>query len=543
MSELIHLEAQPVEVRDLEQRLVAGRIIPYGEQIMVRGKPESFTQGALAGVDTQRTKLFDHHTRGVGKLTQLEERADGAYAEFRVSRTARGDELLELANDGVLSFSPGFIPGSQTRDGVHTQIRAMPEVSLVSMPAYSMAEVLSVREKEGPVPDDVVTETQEASPVVDLAPLEQRMDSLQTGLEKLQATVDIPPPVSTRGISPFRWFYAKFQESFNRKPEYLHRFYEDWEAEKPRILETRWGQEQLEQRAALADVTGDFPGTPGAQTDATGLIAEEYLASLLVNVLDTRRPLLRNLGSFQMPRSGVIRFPVVTQHTLVDARGAQKADIPTRELIVNDLLFEATWFAGGVDVSLELIKMAEIPVLNLIWNDLLGQYAIATEDAVVDALDAAVTAGGWVFTNAVLDTSSYAAFVTQVATQALVVRTNTGAPATRLFVTDAQWVALIAMVDASDRRQFAVDGPSNSDGQVALNAESFTLPGGIVVQHVPGLASAVLTNQEAYLVADGGVDRVESINVQKMGHDIGLLGRIMQVPRIPSGVVIFRTSA
>lgn len=535
MSDLIHLDPQPVEVRDLEKRLVAGRIIPYGEQILVRGKPESFTQGALAAIESQKTKLFDHHSRGVGKIKSLEERQDGAYAEFYVSKTARGDELLELAKDGVLSFSPGFIPGSQTREGVHTRIQAMPEVSLVSMPAYQSAEVLSVREKEGQVPDVEVEEKVEAPPVVDLAPLETRMEGLETQFEKLHTSITAPPPAAQgHNITPFRWFVAQVKSQVNRDDSYQERFMEDWETAKPQILETR---------AALADVTGDFPGVPGTQVDASGLIAEEYLASQLVNVLDTRRPLLRSLGSFPMPRSGVIRIPVVTQHTLVDARGAQKADIPTRELIVNDLLFEAAWFAGGVDVSLELIRMAEIPVLNLIWNDLLGQYAIATEDAVADVFDAAVTAGGFTFGGTALATNTYAAFVTAVATAALVVRTNTGEPATHLFVTDAQWIALIAMVDADGRRILATDGPSNSDAQAAINAEAFTLPGGIIVQHVPGIARAYLTNQAAYKVADGGVERVESINVQKMGHDIGLLGRILQFARIPSGVYVFGASA
>ena len=541
MSELFYLEPQALEVRDLEKREVVGRIVPYGEQIMVRGKPESFAPGSLEDVNFDAVKLLMHHDqkRPVGRLTATEERADGRYGVFRLSKTNAGNDALEEANDGLLSFSPGFIPGTQTREGVHTRIQAMPEVSLVTFPAYQGAQVLSVRESEKAMSDTDVIEVEgtveQFAPVVDLKPIETRMDGFQTTLEKLQSSLEAPAPAAQgHKITPLRWFHAQIQAQQNRDGSYLDRFYQDFEEAKPQILETR---------AALADVTGDFPGTPGAQTDATGLIAEEYVASLLVNVLDTRRPLLRNLGSFQMPRSGVIRMPVVTQHTLVDARGAQKADIPTREFIVNDLLFEAAWFAGGVDVSLELIKMAEISVLDLIWNDLLGQYAIATEDAVADFFDAAVTATGFTFTGTALATATYAAFVSAVATQALVVRNNTGLPATRLFVTDAQWIALLAMVDADGRRILATDGPSNADAQANINAESFTLPGGIVVQHVPGIARAYLTNDAAFLVADGGVERVESINVQKMGHDIGLLGRIMLVPRIPSGVVVYGASA
>lgn len=534
MSDLIHLEPQPVEVRDLEKREITGRVIPYGEQILVRGRPESFTIGALEGITAAKVKLFDHHDRAVGKAIALEERQDGAYASFYVSKTARGNELLELASDGVLSFSPGFVPGTQTRDGVHTRIQSMPEVSLVSMPAYSGAQVLAVREQENPAMSDTPIDTDPAPVVdpVDLSPLETRMDSLATQLDKLQTSVQAPPPAaSAHRITPLRWFHAVVQEQFNKTTEYRERLEEDFQAALPQILETR----------ALDNVVGTYPQAVPS-VDASGLVIEEFIGSQLVNVLDTRRPLFASMGSFPMPRSGVARIPIVTQHTEVAARGTQKTEVPSRSLIVDSALHEAVWYAGAVDIAIELIRTSELSVLDLVWNDLLGQYAIATEDGIADLFDAAVTAGGFTFSGAVLTTTSYAAFAEDVATQALVVRTNTGAPATKLAVTSAQWIDLVAMVDGFDRRQFAAN-PSNSDGTINLNAESFMLPGGIEVFHVPGIARAYLYNGEAFKVADGGPERVEALNVALMGHDLGLLGRIMLVPRIPSGVVVFGISA
>lgn len=535
-DELIHLEPQPVEVRDLEKREITGRVIPYGEQILVRGRPESFTIGVLGDITAAKVKLFDHHDRAVGKAIALEEREDGAYASFYVSKTARGNELLELASDGVLSFSPGFVPGTQTRDGVHTRIKSMPEVSLVSMPAYSGAQVLAVREQENPAMSvSEPTEYTEPAPVadpVDLSPLETRMDSLTTQLDKLQTTVEAPrPAASAHKITPLRWFHAVVQEQFNKTTEYRERLEEDFQAALPQILETR----------ALDNVVGTYPqATPS--TDASGLVLEEFVGSQLVNVLDTRRPLFASMGSFPMPRSGVARIPIVTQHTEVAARGVQKTEVPSRSLIVDSALHEAIWYAGAVDIAIELIRTSEIGVLDLVWNDLLGQYAIATEGALADLFDAAVTAGGFTFTGAALPTATYAAFAEAVATAAITVRTNTGAPATRLAVTAAQWIDLVAMIDGNDRRMFAAN-PSNSDGTLGFTAESFGLPGGITVFYAPGIARAYLYNEDAFKVADGGPERVEALNVALMGHDLGLLGRVMLVPRIPSGVQVFGVSA
>lgn len=536
MSEqLIHLDAQPVEVRDLEKRIISGRIIPYGETILIRGKPESFTQGALADIDVKNVKLFDHHERAVGKAVQLEERSDGGYAEFYVSKTARGDDLLELANDGALSFSPGFLPGSQTREGVHTRLKSMPEVSLVSLPAYQGAQVLAVRESESAMSETIeAPEVEKLEASVDLSPLERRMESIEEGLTKLETSVSAPAPqIQKYNLSPLRWFHAQVQETVNRNSEFVEKLEADFQSALPEILETR----------ALDDVTGYYPqATPSI--DASGLVLEEFIGSQLVNVLDTRRPLFRNQGSFPMPKSGAARIPIITQHTEVALRTVQKSQIATRPIIVDSALHEAQWIAGGVDVALELIRTADLSVLDLIWNDLVGQFAIVSETTITDVWDAAVTATpGFQFTGVALATGTYAAFVSAVVNAALLVRTATGAPATNLFVTSAQWALLLSMVDADGRRILATDGPSNADASAGFNAEAFTLPGGIVVTHVPGIARAYLSNGEAYRVADGGVERVEAVNVAQMGVDIGLLGRVMLVPRIDDGVVVFGISA
>jgi len=85
-NEIVYLTHEaPVEVRDAEQRLISGRIVPYNEQILVRGRPESFAPGSLSGVNPERVRLLDHHDqrKPIGKMVSLEERSDGAYATFR----------------------------------------------------------------------------------------------------------------------------------------------------------------------------------------------------------------------------------------------------------------------------------------------------------------------------------------------------------------------------------------------------------------------------------------------------------------------------
>jgi phage head maturation protease len=84
----------------------------------------------------------------LGRATLLREDRAGLYGEFHVSKTAGGDEALELVRDGALdSFSVGFTPIKQVqRNGVTVRTETgIREASLVTFPAYEDALVGGVR--------------------------------------------------------------------------------------------------------------------------------------------------------------------------------------------------------------------------------------------------------------------------------------------------------------------------------------------------------------------------------------------------------------
>ena len=89
--------------------------------------------------------------RLTGRAIALDDREDGPYASFRVSRTRDGDELLELARDRVyrnVSVVFGELPGGSrvARDGVIERTRAaLMRVGLVERGAYTGAAIVGVR--------------------------------------------------------------------------------------------------------------------------------------------------------------------------------------------------------------------------------------------------------------------------------------------------------------------------------------------------------------------------------------------------------------
>jgi uncharacterized protein len=162
MTVLIREVVTGLQVRgEPDQRVLFGPLIPWNVEARVldRGRMvlETFERGALAGADPARVPLTARHPRDnpelpIGVGVELEERDDAAWGAWRVSRTAAGDEVLELARDGVpLGLSIGFMEvagGSRWSLDRRRVVRTralVDHVAVVRTPAYVGAGVVGVR--------------------------------------------------------------------------------------------------------------------------------------------------------------------------------------------------------------------------------------------------------------------------------------------------------------------------------------------------------------------------------------------------------------
>ena len=160
MTILTREVATGLQVRG-DQRILFGPLLPWNVEARVldRGRivVETFERGALAATDPARVALTITHPRDnaqlpVGVTLSIDERADAAWGEWKVSRTAAGDELLELAADNVpLGLSIGFreVPGgsrwSPDRRCVTRTRAELDHIAVVRTPAYVGAGVVGVR--------------------------------------------------------------------------------------------------------------------------------------------------------------------------------------------------------------------------------------------------------------------------------------------------------------------------------------------------------------------------------------------------------------
>jgi HK97 family phage prohead protease len=155
-----------LEIRGGDGRTITGIAAPFDSPAAIsdiQGRyTETIERGAFARTIAERGSskvklLVQHESRSlpIGRAHVLREDTAGLYGEFKVSKTERGDEVLELVRDGALdAFSIGFRPirDHWSADGsTRTLLEArLDEVSVVSFPAYEKALISAVRQATAP---------------------------------------------------------------------------------------------------------------------------------------------------------------------------------------------------------------------------------------------------------------------------------------------------------------------------------------------------------------------------------------------------------
>ena len=151
-------------------RTLSGIAVPYGETATVLdGTQVRFTQGSLP-VDGKAPKLFMYHdaSQPVGLVTERVDTDAGMLFTAKVSKTAAGDEALELAKDGVIdAVSVGVNPIEFDWDGDVMVVKkgSWVELSLVPVGAFSGATITDVAAAANPDTTQSASSTQEKSVV------------------------------------------------------------------------------------------------------------------------------------------------------------------------------------------------------------------------------------------------------------------------------------------------------------------------------------------------------------------------------------------
>lgn len=498
---MIHEFKAELRPSPVEGTLTA-RIAPFGVQVPYGSGTVEFARGGIEYPPT--VPLTVDHSPGVfarlGVMTRHFETDDGAYAEFQLADTPDGNTLRELLRLGAVSdVSVGIAYDGEFGEAT-VMSGVLDHVSVVDHGRFSVgekpAEVLAVHDDKEPLMAE--TENEATAPVV-----EQFDDSeLRAGLTELADKIDsltveeVTDPEFT-GLEVFAAAYGK-----------------------------RRGIPITNN--ALEDVIGDL-----GSADASGIVPDEYWAGGLQHLVDRRRPLFATAGAAPFPSSGNnLTLPKVTQEVAVAPHSAEKAAVASQALQAVTQSYPLVWFAGAVDISLEIISQSDPSVLQVVASSMLTQYAGQVE---LDATTKVQAAG--THTGAALDTASYAAFVADLITTSDLIEDATGQPGDICGVTSAQWIAILSLMDGGDRRQFAMINPQNADGSGSLTTRGIDV-GGIFVYRAPQALTALQYNQMSYKAGEKSPLQVSVLNVELMGQDTGVLGATVNVTW-PEGIYTY----
>jgi HK97 family phage prohead protease len=146
---------------DLDKRIIVAyaAIFNNRDEHGHRVAPGAFAKSIAERQPSGQIKLFRDHWQLIGHPVVLREDSTGLYSESYVSRTAYGDETLEMVKDGTLnrySFRADIIRGrlvidGQSEDGIPIETFELTELRLKEigpvdlLPANPLAQVIGVK--------------------------------------------------------------------------------------------------------------------------------------------------------------------------------------------------------------------------------------------------------------------------------------------------------------------------------------------------------------------------------------------------------------
>ena len=458
IPQLITVDAAAAD--GLPRRSISGVAVTYDETATVSdGTKVRFLQGSLP-VTGRDPKLFMQHDSAqiVGKVVERVDTPQGMMFTAKISATRLGDEALILANDGVIdAVSVGVNPTKFSYDDDGTMIveaADWTELSLVSQGAFSGAIIERVAAS---VPDESIHET-DTEPAI-------QSDQQTTKDTNMSEVSETPVVEAAQSTVDKLWAQPKQEFKMPSAGEYLAAMHigGDTFAKVNQAFQSANRKNQSALQAAAGDVL---------TTDTPGLLPVPVLGPLFQD-LNFVRPVVTALGARSMPNTPSKTFirPTITTHTSAATQTEGAAASATTMVIASNVVTKTT-VAGQVTLSVQDMDFTDPAAMNLILNDLAGEYLIATDNIAADNMVAGKTASGSTWTVTAADPTS---LVNSLFDAAREIAEDSNYFPTHLFVSPDVWEKLGSQLDASKRPLFPAVNGQNFVQQNGLGTASGNL--------------------------------------------------------------------
>jgi HK97 family phage prohead protease len=446
---------------DKPSRTISGVAVTYDEVAVVNdGTKVRFLQGSLP-VTGRDPKLFMQHDANqiVGKVVERVDTAQGMMFTAKISQTRLGDEALTLANDGVIdAVSVGVTPTKFSYDEQGVMIveaANWQELSLVSEGAFAGAVITDVAAS---APDETIHQT-ETQPDI-------QSDQTAKDNDMSETTTPAQPVVEAATATVDKlWAQPAREFKMPSAGEYLAAMHIGGDTFAK--VNAAFSAAQRKQQSALQAAAGDI-----LTTDTPGLLPVPVLGPLFQD-LNFVRPVVTALGARAMPNTPSKTFirPTITTHTSAATQTEGAAASATTMVIASNVVTKTT-VAGQVTLSVQDMDFTDPAAMNLILNDLAGEYLIATDNIAADNMVAGKTASGSTWTVTAADPTT---LINSLFDAAREIAEDSNYFPTHLFVSPDVWEKLGSQLDASKRPLFPTINGQNIVQQNGLGTASGNL--------------------------------------------------------------------
>jgi HK97 family phage prohead protease len=441
--ETLYIEASSIECSE-ERREISGKIVPMGTGEIGRTNlgEYAFAANSIQIADPSKIRLLSQHNmqKPIGKMISAEERKDGIYAVFRLSKSTAGSDALIMAQEGLvtgLSIGAEILASQPSKDGYTVVSSArLKEVSLVTVPAFASAQVLEIAAEEViPVEETQQTESETVveDTTVEAAPVET-------------AAVEAARPTVTA------MYYTNPRLNLNiTAGEYA----------KAQLNASRGDADARELMAALQVAT---------VAENTGMVPPTYLKDV-IGIIDSSRPFIDSIERAALPASGMKIFTpkLGTQaQVALTAEGAEFASTDTTVTFQED---DVVKFAGAGVLDLELVDRSDPSFLDLYLRELAASYAQKTDQyAAKIAADGSSDSSSSTIYKAIAKSIADSFGVMRQTPNNLLVATSGGND-------NVDFAGLLGEVDNTGRPIYAAAAPMNANGLITQGSTNGTIAG------------------------------------------------------------------
>jgi hypothetical protein len=392
--------------------------------------------------------LYMNHdsTNAIGIVTERVDTPEGMMFTAKISKTQAGDEALILAQDGVLdSVSVGVNPIKYTtaKDGTVTVTAAdWIELSLVPVPAFAGAIITDIAAS---IPQD-----EPEISTIETEPTQETETMSEATIPAVEATIPTAPIFAQ----------AKRKFAMPTAGEYLAAMHAGGDTFYN--VNAAYKEAVRDQQSALQAAAGDV-----LTTDTPGLLPVPVLGPVFQD-LNFVRPVVTAFGARSMPNTPSKTFirPTITTHTSAATQTEGSAVSATTMVIASNTVTKST-VAGQVTLTMQDMDFTDPASMNIILNDLAGEYLIKTDDIAADALVTGKTASGSTWTVTAGDPTS---LINSLYDAAREIAEDSNYFPTHLCVSPDVWEKLGAQLDSNKRPVlgYVTDGimGQNSIGKV-----------------------------------------------------------------------------